>query len=828
MSDIYEIENPAGDQPGQLPITPEVQATFAEAMGLQTPAGAAIQIAEAIAAIPPEIPAVRFVAQDNWPSVASEVLLMATFASGVDGFSAGTQVDGEGNDLSEGYLSVASNTSPVVTFAPQTSGIVRVDFAIRADDSETETATSAKNIGFYLGDSDTAASASAAGTILFTRQTDNVVLAATANSVAVQYRNGATFTALHLQRRAGWHHWAIEVDVAARTYSIYYEGILWIRGITSPDTTFTEISKILIVNGSTAPEFAVDSIRVSRVATTATGSLAIADDFTVGTGSVSSYDPDASSREFYPQKWMAPTHPDTVGFTRDVGGVAPSGSLNTFNVTTAGAQGTWRQRWVVPSSGNTYCGLAFNCYEVTGSGLGTEDAYYLLRYSSNATAGQQLRLFKGTTFLAQSDGTAGGVSYGADTTHEFRVVRKGRYIWCYVDGQIQFGGPILDQSNVRGLIGEEGFAPYLDGALGSAKILSCSYSGPRPKIYAPCEHGDLLTVTNQGAITEMYVAGSTQNLFAGKGIQTAHRSTCEPSSGYATARVSIIDEPNVRVERLRGLFLREDNSQGIAEVYFTKTRRGVYASDSAVIWGTTLNWGPDFDLRPEIFRGASAYGYSSAGAATEVAWTTNHTWTTRVSSALPQAFQAIGTLDDGRNVRLTVAYRNNSNLGGTLTGFSKHKGNGDPLSYGLVVLTPTETTYVLGICYLVEVGSDLAIDNDVANGLRTAIGTPILPTISSGSLRTSETGDADADGFNERFGWIEITSNSAGGFFGSYAAGSLRVPRLQFRVHGYANATTVLVNGVIDLLAAVDDLGDGTAIVTLGATITGTQTVELL
>jgi hypothetical protein len=761
------------------------------------------------------------------------VLVDATFATDAEGFSAGSRVAAEGADYATGFLQVGAGQSSVKSFTAQTSGKVRLDFAYRSTDTTVDDTGNSNHLILLLPTSGDSTSANSLAAVALTRVTS---IGASTTNLPVQYRNGgsfATFVGTQFIKRNQWRRLSVVVDFDAKTYDLYLQGYLRIRGATCPNASASDVSRIAIVGSASAPNSDFDLVRLEAGWTIEAGDIvSVTDDFTVGTGTIGSSTPASDNRELSLQKWISPPNTTVGKFTRSANGLVAEASKSSYCFTRTGSEGIWEATFTAATSGNVYGGIMFNAYEGASSGLGTEDANWAFRYASGSA--NRVVLFQGSTSIASTT-TLTGTSISAGSTYTIKIVRRGSFIWCYINNVLQLSGPHNDATSggARGLSGEEWAGILFASSLGTLTnyCTNFTYTGPGPNYSLTKTSGPLTVTFNEGGIRDLYHSGfgdPDANLFVGKGIQLGHPPEGELGADRASLNQVMIDTANCRSLRQRGQFYKTTENTGYGDVSMTVLRSRIVCDDRCILTGSR-QFGPDFDLRADLFRAAGAKYVGSSGSVVDVAMSTFHNWTTRISSGLPHASQFLGDNGSGNKIRITMAARNNAGLSGTIITTTKHKGNPDPISTVIAKTSNADdATLSFGMHYLIETGASLALDNTILTDYRDDIATPATLTLTTGTLKTDSPGDANTDGFNERHWWHEI--NAVADAI-DITNDSVKRIKPAFRIHGLSSGTCDVVVDSVSLTQNtdywVDDLGDGSHLLQLDGNLLASESLQL-
>lgn len=767
-------------------------------------------------------------------------ILDLRFNSDLDGFDVGTRDANTSAILGDasGVLRIGSGITATRTFTGITTGAARLDIWYLATDTTAADAGNTSNYNHNIYLMPASGSVISANSCAFVALSRNASVSATTTTYAIVYRNGASFTTLApLMRKNSAGQWvkiSFVLNISARTYDLYVCDTLVAAAVTCPNSTFIDFTRVVLTGGSSAPDAWFDNVLLQDAYSAPSESLLIDDDFTTGSGALSASTPSTSLREQSPQSWVAPTKTASYGgFTRGASGLTPDASLKCIGLVRCGAEGQFECTWTAASSGTIYMGMVLRVW----GGPGT-DAYYLLRYNGAGSAGTQLTLFSSTTSIAASAGTAGGVTYSAGGTYTLKVIARGRLLYCYVNNQLQFGGPIT--TTTRGLLCEEHAGPFHDSAIGSTnnKCTRFKWTGRVPSLSTTKTIGSNKWNVEIGSIKEWYrtdSGGSTENLFWSRGIQFCHRAEHDMGEDFSAQQSTVCDSTNVAVYYQQGNLMSEYGQLGYGTGYVTLLRRGPWVDDSIVAFGTSQNFAPDHDLRPARWYGNNARYINATGASSSYSFTPEHDWTLVTSSAvsLPLGLQTLASFGSGNNARLTIVARSNTNMADAAHNLlNKFVGDASPISTVFqrnVASMVDGTQYRMGRGYLIESGSSLALSDTVLTGWRDDIKTPATMTASIGSANTGASGDYDADGFNERHGWYEYTCSGGVASF-TLAVGGITRYMPAFRLSSWGGGTVVLINGGVGVSGTdyvLDDLGGGVALLQILSSLASDTTVSL-
>jgi hypothetical protein len=769
----------------------------------------------------------------------AQLAVNATFATDLDGFNAGTRVAAEGEDYATGYLSIGPGVTATKSFSAVSSGVFRTEFFYKVPHTGASTIASAlaDTVIYFLPTAGAVSLANSITTFTISREeakssVDNRFYSLRHHSSA----GDAEVSTLADWRvcETGWIKISFVANFADQTYDIYINNVLWERQFTWANAAAADFSRIVIVSGASAPATLLDTITVERDWALPVETLLVEDDFTLSPGEeIEDTTPVTDNRGLNPQPWSIPAQVSgTYGsFTRTVNGLqGDTAKSNVHALYRCGPEGIFEADWTSASTGNIYIGLVIRLWASAAAKL-------TLRYRSNATAGNELALFLSTQgasqTLAESDGTAGGVTWAANTPYTLKMEARGRFIWCYVNDELQFGGPI--QEGDRGLLSEENAGPFMvsTGAFGAVTNY-CTAFRYYGRVF-PTSHtaliGPLTFRVETGSVRELYdsrLPAPTRNLFWSKGIQGGHLSEAD-FGNYGVAQEVIYESDNIVSLREKSVSISDSEVSGAAEIYYTFSRRGAWLTDQMerMTNNGTQNITPDQDFRADLWS-RDYMVCTSTGAALPLTIEAPQQFQDQIIDATwPKGAQLI-TSSDGIKMQWTQVFNDILNLSTVENSISsKLVGDGDPFSCAHSVngnATLRNTLYNIARCYLVRTGEDLTLDSDVLTGFRDDIATPATITFYTGTLKTDATGDADVDGFNELHGWYEVNCTPQG----------LRIDFLKgdpvlrfypiFRLHSYSLVSPkVSIDGDIGVDGVdyvLDDFEDGTAILQILSDIT--------
>ena len=766
------------------------------------------------------------------------VLLNTTFQSGVDGFSAGSQAANEGADFSNGVLQVGAATA-TVSFTAANSGKVLFSFWVKLGD--TSTSASAEHDIYLLPTAGSVADTNAYAAIRLDRDNGS----STSTKIRIQYRNSSgwqNLDALHI--RGFWVKISVVVNFATDTYDLYLQDVLWERGISVPNASAADVSRVSIVGAASAPTTDFDSFYVESAYSDALPTTTqVHIDYTAHTsGNLQDKIPGTDNININPQ---AAVEPDNLSSPSVIERFAFNGSGLGLQATNAekelwglyrcGPQGRYEAVWTISSTLNkSYAAVHFRTWEGKTTSLGTEDAQYVFRYA--AASANDLVLFQGGNTVGSRATPTSTPSLGSDVT--IAVEARGRYIDCYLNGTLQFSAK-LDSTGARGLLAQHYAGPYLTSASSLTDLTnrckSFTFKGPDNYTVATKTIGGLTIAIEDGAIPELYCStfgSATENLLHDRGLQFGHQAEHDMGEDYAVQWQTAYDKTNVLVHRQRGFCMKENRFNGYAEPWVTFTRRGVWIAEkfTPLNGGGTYNLAPDNDVRPRRW-GANSYRYVGDTGSSTLSAHTVESFTNVASVTMPAGFQLLADYGSGDKVLLTTIV---GNIANTPSGSVSHKytGSGAPISTMVLRATVADgTVYEFYRAYYLDASSSAALSNTILTGIRDDLKTIATFSFNTGSLKTNAAGDANADGFNERFGWTELNPVANVLDF-TLNWGSITRYKPQFRVNSWTGGATVSVTIAGSPAVAGtdywwDDLGDGTGLLQLAANIGANTAITL-
>ena len=730
-------------------------------------------------------------------------LFRSTFDSTVDGFTGGSWSAAQGSatiNSAAGALVVGAGVTAYRDFAAQTSGKVRADFWMKDASSTTSNGTSMSTLVYLMENGATPASASSIATIALERAPGN---GATTTESTLTYRNTSTFVPVDAGvlkfKRGVWYKFGVVADIAAKTYDIYVDDLLFLAAVPWPNASAANIGRIAVVGQASAPDCWVDDIAITSN-WGLSESVMVDHTFVGGSGEIEALTP-TTTRDAHAQPWLVPEDTATYGgFTVGAAGAVADASKKCLALQRCGSEGVIECEFQTPASGTAYFGIAFRFWDFfTASGGGGG----LLRVSgSGNTVALLLPDRAGVMQSVQSSALTPAVN----TTYTLRIELRGRVMVC------SYKAAAMDASSYtllwthtanssatggRGMLIEELAGPYVETSIGTATARRFRYTG------AP-EAGELVRTVGRykyglshGSVKEVYAldaASPTRNLHWSRGIQYGHRSSADM---VGSRQQSIIyDATNVVSLRQTGANVTEYEHLGVADCYVTLLRRGPWISDGVVPSYTSENFAPDWDFRPDLWSKSFQTAINS-GAASSRNDLPVHDWVVHNSSVtLPAGHQALSAYSSGTQVRMSeIVLADTGSPSAAWQVTSKFEGNGDPISRAVSVQGASFSAgsqLRVARAFLVE--ATAALEGATLTAWRDNLAAPGTLSVAVGTLKTDAAGDTNADGFNERHGWYEVTGGAGGAAFTlPVASGSRHMPA--FRVFGLAEIVSVTING---------------------------------
>lgn len=745
-----------------------------------------------------------------------------TFDTDAEGFSAGSRTASEGADFDTGYLTVPTNTTASKSHTAISSGVFRVDFHFRVDDTGTAADATKTDFFYLLPTSGAVSSANSITAIAISRSTSQ---GASTELVSLQRRDSSAFVEFVRPYRIGWFKISIVADFTAKTFDLYVNDALWEKGVAWANNSAADFSRVVVLTGSASPGIIIDEILIQDAWTLPTESVLVDHTFVSGSGEIEDSTPTTNTRSINGQNWKIPD--DTAnfgGFTLGANGAAPDSSKECFAYMRCVAEGIVEMEFKSSVAGTIYFGLLVRGWEGPTQGGAVNFRWY-------GGASNTLNLIiPDSTSVNQTAQTA-SLTPSANTTYTLKVEMRGRvYICSYKAAAMDSGSYTVAYTHTvtdsatggRGVLSEEHCGPIVATTLGATDnyIRRFRFTGRVPTGEATPTIGSYQTNLCRGSVRELYHSssgGATKNLFLSKGIQYGHRSRADMGN-YNCAQQTIYNGTHVKAYRQRGQNTTEYQVLGESDCYITFFRNRIWVSDRTTAGGNSENLAPDFDLHKIHFNGSYKALGPTGTTISDLTDTAYHDWRTDLDNKdLPLCVQRLTGFGSGNQVRLTSVIRNNQNWGATggsndLT--HKMKGNCDPISHAVGRLNAEithGTAYECGRAYLVECANGLALDDDTLIDFRDDVNTPATLSATVGSLKTNASGDIDTDGFNERHGWYEWTcSGGLASFTIPVTSGSPRYyPAI--RLNSWTNTNTSVsidgTPGVSGMDYVIDDLG---------------------
>lgn len=766
-------------------------------------------------------------------------LFRSSFATDTDGFTGGTWSAAQGSasiDSAAGALLVGAGVTAYRDFAAQTSGKVRADFWMKDSAGTTSNGASSGTLVYLMESGATPSSASSVATVMLDR--NSVFLATTTESV-ITYRNTTTFVALDAGalkfRRGVWYKFSIVADIAAKVYDIYVDDLLFLAAVPWPNASAANVGRIAVVGQASAPDCWVDDIAVTSN-WALSESVMVDHTFVGGTGEIETLTP-TTTRDVHAQPWLVPEDAATYGgFTVGATGAAADASKKCLALQRCGSEGVIECEFQTPASGTAYFGIAFRFWDFfTASGGGGG----LFRVSgSGNTAALLLPDRAGTMQSVQSV----ALTPAANTTYTLRIELRGRVMTCSYKAAGMDAGSYTalwthtansSATGGRGMLIEELAGPYVETTIGTVAVRRFRFTGAPEDSELVRTVGRYKYGLSHGSVKEVYAldaASPTRNLHWSRGIQYGHRSSADM---VGSRQQSIIyDATNVVSLRQTGANVTEYEHLGVADCYVTLLHRGPWISDGVVPSYTTENFAPDWDFRPDLWSKSFQTAVNTGGASSR-SDSPVHDWVSHNSTVtLPAGHQALSAYASGTQVRMSeivLADAGAPSAAWDVT--SKFEGNGDPISRAVSVQGANFSAGAqlrVARAFLVETAA--ALDGATLTAWRDNLATPGALSVAVGTLKTDAAGDTNADGFNERHGWYEVTGTGGGATFTlPVASGSRHMPA--FRVSGPAAIVSVTINGAAATAGTdyvLDTVAASTHIVQLLSTRTADTTVALV
>lgn len=766
-------------------------------------------------------------------------LFRSSFATDTDGFTGGSWSSAQGSagiGGAGGALLVGAGVTAYRDFTAQTSGKVRADFWMKDAASTTSNGASSGTLVYLMESGATPSSASSIATVMLDR--NSVFLATTTESV-LTYRNTTTFVALDAGalkfKRGVWYRFSIVADIATKVYDIYVDDLLFLAAVPWPNASAANIGRIAVVGQGSAPDCWVDDIAITSN-WGLSESVMVDHTFVGGSGEIEVLTPTVT-RDAHAQPWLVPEDTATYGgFTVGATGAVADASKKCLALQRCGSEGIIECEFQTPASGTAYFGIAFRFWDFFTSSSGGGG---LLRV--NGSGNTVALLLPDRAGVMQSVQSA-ALTPAANTTYTLRIELRGRVMTCsYKAAAIDAGSYTAlwthtansSATGGRGMLIEELAGPYVETTIGTAAVRRFRFTGTPEASELVRTVGRYKYGLSHGSVKEVYAldaASPTRNLHWSRGIQYGHRSSADM---VGSRQQSIIyDATNVVSLRQTGANVTEYEHLGVADCYVTLLHRGPWISDGVVPNYTTENFAPDWDFRPDLWSKSFQTAINS-GAASSRNDLPVHDWVSHNSTVtLPAGHQALSAYASGTQVRMSeIVLADTGTPSAAWQVTSKFEGNGDPISRAVSVQGANFSAGAqlrVARAFLVE--ATAALDGATLTAWRDNLATPGALSVAVGTLKTDAAGDTNADGFNERHGWYEVTGTVGGATFTlPVASGSRHMPA--FRVTGPAAVVGVTINGSAATAGTdyvLDTVAASTHVVQLLSTRTADTTVALV
>lgn len=183
-------------------------------------------------------------------------IFTATFSTDLDSFDAGTRVASPGANFQTGYMSIGVGVTATRTFTAVTSGTIRARWRARLTNTNTGSANG--TVFFLYPTGASAGSANSAAVVFLSGQSTD---GATSTLARVSYRNSSGIQAGPLVTRNAWHDIEVRLNVTARTYSVWVDGVSVVVDATSPNGSYTDVNRF-VAAGQASYAGDVDEITV--------------------------------------------------------------------------------------------------------------------------------------------------------------------------------------------------------------------------------------------------------------------------------------------------------------------------------------------------------------------------------------------------------------------------------------------------------------------------------------------------------------------------------------------------------------------------------------
>lgn len=755
-------------------------------------------------------------------------LLDLDFASNVSAFTGGAPAwsSAAGPDFQSGIASfTTSNTGnrAILSFEEQSSGHTIVSFWYYVSDTTTGTNTSSQDDFVYLfpsaTDANSGSSTSGATALVFSRNTAN---SGTSARTMLQHRNSSGFQNLYLHTRQKWYRVAIDIDQTNDKYDVYVDGRLAATDQTVANTSSGTIGKIVFLHQSSSTTTLFDNIQVfsSPTGYEASTNLLLSVDYTTSVdGEIEDIYPDIDNRSLYKQPHKIADDTTTYGaFTVNANGAVPDSNKQCGALLRATSEGTVELDCKAASSGN----IGASIIDRVWAGL-DDDSYLELRYNKAAT-GAELRLYQGTTAVGAGVTPDDNAATTAGTNYTLKMVRRGRVIDCYFNGIFEVSYTIISTGN-RGQLSEEHVGFYIDTRTSGLNLGTTNYvralrvygDAPQdnngnptanlPPVSERMVAGGMTWAIEAEGVLEAYASGyanPTRNLVWSKWMQTAHLSEADPNK-YGSRYERLYSGNSLRSFHFASHNKREDTYLGNgAYGYFTVTPRGIWIREGIEYFNAAgvSDYAPDNDFRTELWSNVIAHSRrTAAGTVTHGSTTKGFaTWATIFTGVDSGAFQVVTNNGSG-NLALATCYC--GQLGGNIDSdvlylSAKRLGCMDPMSLAFTISRNTIAngeSVTASRLLMVDTGASVAADNTLRGNLLNDLEQPAALSVSTGSLVTDASGDADTDGFNEQHGWYELETTTNAVAFA--LDGVTDRVRPQFHIDGMVTVPNVFVDGVL-------------------------------
>jgi len=771
-------------------------------------------------------------------------LFRSSFATDADGFTGGSWSSAQGSAKLEdaaGALAVGTGVTAYRDFTAQTTGKVRLDFWFKDAAATTTTAASSDVLVYLMANGVSPSSASSVCTLSITHNSTD---GGTSTDTTLSYRGASAFVVAPANtgnfkfRRGHWYKLSVVADTSTKTFDLYVSDVLFLAGLAWPNASAANVGRVAIVGQASAPDCFFDEIAVTSD-WALSDSVLVDHTFVGGTGEIEATTPSTSLRDAHGQPWLIPEDVATFGgYTLGANGAVPDAARLCLALQRCAADGVIECEFQTAPTGVMYFGVAFRFWDYftsTGAGGG------LFRVTSS---GNNYNLNLPNRAGANTNVVSGAFTPVANTTYTLKLEMRGRVLVGSIKAAAMDSGSytvlfthtvINSTTGGRGMLSEELAGPFVATTIGATtnyvrrfRFTGAALSGELVRTV-----GRFKYEISQGSLRGLYAldaAAPTKNLFWSKGIQYAHRSSADLDGAFQQS--TIYDATNVVAVRQTGHNVTEYEHLGTADAYVTLLRRGPWVSDGALPTSTGENFAPDLDLRPDVWS-KSFYTTINTGSASSRSDATYHDWQNyNTGVTLPAGNQSLTAYGSGSEVAMSqvvLADTGAPTAAWDVTG--KFEGNGDPISRAVSV---QGVSFSAGSTLRVARGfllqSAATIDGAGLTAWRDNLAAPGTLTVATGTLKTDAAGDTNADGFNERHGWYEVTGTAGGATFTlPVASGSRHMPA--FRVTGPATVAGVTINGSAATAGTdyvLDTVAANTHVVQLLSTRTADTTVALV